>query len=154
MSGRLIGIARKAKPFAPVEELIQATVSLAAGIGGDARGKLPNAQVTVVFRQDWEAACRELEAALPWTMRRANLYVEGVPCPMQPGARLGIGEVVLEVVEETHPCSRMDKQHPGLKAALTPHWRGGVRCNVVQAGDLRLGDAVVVTMADEAVEAA
>jgi len=37
----------------------------------------------------------------------------------------------------------MDAQHSGLKAALTPDWRGGVSCMVAEGGQVGVGDTVV-----------
>lgn len=89
------------------------------GIVGDARGRKRGRQVTIVFRESWDDACRELGADVPWTARRANLLVEGVPVP-RPPQRVRIGDAVLEVTQETDPCSLMDRQHQGLRAALKP----------------------------------
>jgi hypothetical protein len=36
----------------------------------------------------------------------------------------------------------MDEQQPGLTAALTPEWRGGISCDVVKPGDIKIGDQV------------
>jgi MOSC domain-containing protein YiiM len=144
MSGRLIGIARHEKPHAPIEELKTAAVSLERGIEGDGRGSKPDHQVTVVFREDWEAACRDHGRDLRWVTRRANLYVEGVTGFKRIGARIKVGAVLLEVCEETEPCSRMDAQSQGLRAALQPDWRGGVNCKVLTAGEIALGDRVEV----------
>jgi MOSC domain-containing protein YiiM len=38
----------------------------------------------------------------------------------------------------------MEKARTGLKAALTPDWRGGVCCNVVSGGNVRVGDPVFI----------
>ena len=142
MTGRLIGIARVLELRAPMEEMNSAEVSAARGIDGDARGMKPGRQITVLFREGWNDACRELDIALPWTTRRANLCVEGMERPRETGGRLRIGEIELEVMHETNPCMLMERFQPGLKAALTPDWRGGVCCNVVKGGTLRLGDTV------------
>ncbi len=141
--GRLIGIARTHEKLAPLEEMTAVPVTVAKGIEGDARGANTDRQVTILFREGWEAACKEAGAKLPWVARRANLYVEGLPVPPE-GARLRVGEVVLQVTKETKPCHVMDKAHMGLKAALTPDWRGGVCCNVLSGGTIRLGDVVSV----------
>ena len=50
MTGRLIRIARAPERMAPLEELDQVTVTVKAGIAGDARGQEPGRQVTVLFR--------------------------------------------------------------------------------------------------------
>lgn len=142
ITGRLAGLARVAELGAPLVEEKAATVTVDAGIVGDARGRKPYRQVTILFREGWDDACRDLGAALPWVTRRANLFVEGLERPRSPGGQIHIGPVVLEVTGETRPCQLMERAHAGLLQALTPDWRGGVCCRVVSGGDIRLGDAV------------
>src|SRR5689334_13183227 len=101
--GRLLGISRISRKRGPPSATNEAEIGIEFGIKGDARGSKAGRQVTVLFREGWEAACRDLRHELPWTMRRANLYVEGVPVPRE-GARLLIGDLVLEVTQETQPC--------------------------------------------------
>jgi len=143
MSGRLIGIARAREMRAPLEELDTASIAERHGIEGDARGIKADRQITVLFREGWEDACRDIGASLPWTTRRANLYVEGLDRPRTAGGRIVIGEVVLAVAQETKPCDLMERARAGLRRALEPDWRGGVCCNVLQGGTIRKGDAVI-----------
>jgi MOSC domain-containing protein YiiM len=141
--GHLLAIARAPVKRGPLTPLSEALVGIDDGLAGDARGRRAGRQVTVVFREGWEAACRDLGVELPWTARRANLLVEGVPVPRE-GRRLVIGSLVLEVTQETQPCQVMEAAHRGLRAALTPDWRGGVCCRVVASGTIRVGDRVDV----------
>jgi MOSC domain-containing protein YiiM len=151
MSGRLIGIARKHERRAPVETLDRGRITVEGGLAGDHRGpKYPKRRITVIAREAWEAALAELPAdaaGLPWTARRANLLVEGVCLPRAVGGVVQIGPVVLEITGETNPCERMEEAWPGLLEALTPEWRGGVTCSVVEGGEIALGDAVDVLIA-------
>jgi len=142
MTARLTGIARVRELRSPLEQLDAATVSAVDGIEGDARGRKPGRQVSIVFKEGWENACRDLGATLPWTARRANLCVEGLDFPHRIGWRMKIGEAVLEVTMETEPCQLMDRAHFGLRKAMVPEWRGGVCCNVIEGGRIALGDAV------------
>ncbi len=142
--GRLAAIARKRNSGAPMEELTEGRISEAAGLAGDSRGQPGPRQVTVVAAGDWAAACADLGAEVPWTLRRANLLVEGIELPRTPGTRLNIGDVVLEVTGETAPCERMDHEHAGLRAALAPDWRAGRSCRVLSGGDVSVGDAAAV----------
>jgi MOSC domain-containing protein YiiM len=139
--GFLKGIACAPASHAPLMELKEAEVGGAEGIQGDARGRKPGRQVTVLFREGWESACGELGVTLPWVMRRANLLVEGIAIPRE-GGQLRIGDLVLEVTQETKPCHLMEAAHRGLKRALTPEWRGGVCCRVLKDGKIRVGDRV------------
>ena len=144
MAGRLIGIARAAIKRGAMEILDAVLVTVEAGLEGDRRGIKPGRQVTVLFRDGWEDACRDLGEALPWTTRRANLYLEGVERPRATGGRITVGPVVLEVVEEVRPCLVMEQARRGLKRAMTPDWRGGVACNVITGGRIVLGDAAQI----------
>jgi MOSC domain-containing protein YiiM len=98
--------------------------------------------VTLLARESWQEACRELGVALPWTLRRANLLVEGVDLAASVGRRLRVGAALLEVNEDNPPCRVMDALHTGLREALAPGTRAGVACRVIEAGEIRVGDAV------------
>ncbi len=144
MSGKLLAIAWKEKPRGPMQTADRVIVDREAGVPGDFRGRAPNAHITIVFAEDWAQACRELKAEVPWTARRANLLVTGLVNPRGPGGFVRIGRALLEVTSETDPCSRMDAAHQGLRAALTPDWRGGVRTRVLEGGEICVGDAVTL----------
>ena len=142
MSGNLVGIARAPELGAPLEELAGVSISLEAGLDGDARGSKHLRQVTVLFREGWEDACRDLGDDLPWVTRRANLYVANLDRPREAGGVLCIGNVELEVTKETAPCHLMERARQGLRLALTPDWRGGVCCRVLRGGTIKVGDSV------------
>ncbi len=133
-----------------MEEIESGVITVEAGLEGDHKGpKFPLRRITILSREDWEAALVELAdlagvPRLPWTARRANLLVEGVRLPRARGAQLKIGPVVLEVTYPTQPCKRMDEVHPGLLKALHPDWRGGVTCRVLEGGRVCIGDEAVV----------
>ena len=93
---------------------------------------------------DWVAAMAEIGHSLPWQERRANLLVDGIDLPQVPGTLIGIGDVVFEITVECDPCSRMETIAVGLKAALTPDWRGGACAMVVEGGEIAVGDMVEV----------
>ena len=64
-------------------------------------------------------------------------------CRRRPGAVIAIGEDVrLEITVECDPCSRMEEIAAGLKAALTPDWRGGALARVLRGGDIAVGDEI------------
>lgn len=145
-AGRLIGMARRAARRAPMEEVGEAAISIAAGLEGDCKGiKFRKRQITLLALEDWLAAASEAGAPdLPWTCRRANLLVEGLVLPRARGSILGIGPVRLEVTGQTYPCVRMEEACKGLIKALAREWRGGLTCTVLEGGRVRLGDPVTV----------
>jgi MOSC domain-containing protein YiiM len=152
MTGRLIGIAWRPARFAPMQTVDNVEISLEAGVAGDHKGaKFKRRAVTILAREDWEAALAQLAAegdegalALDWTERRANLLVEGVRLPRALGATIRVGPTLLEVTYPTSPCARMEAARKGLLKALHPEWRGGVTCKVLEPGHVALGDEVAV----------
>lgn len=141
---KLLGIAVKQQRKGPLSTHDEAQITVHHGVVGDWRGKPGKRQVTLMSLADWQAACGELGVELPWQTRRANLLVDELPLYQSSGARITIGDVVLEVTGETDPCERMEQAQPGLFDALARRWRGGVTCRVLANGIVRLGMEVEI----------
>ncbi|WP_375285847.1 MOSC domain-containing protein [Sphingomonas sp.] len=145
--GTLLGIARHPFSKAPMETVERVAVTCEGGIAGDFRGAMRRGpykrQVTLIEAADWQAALAEVGHVLPWSDRRANLLVD-VDLPQAAGARVRIGDVVLEITRECDPCERMEALAPGLKAALLPDWRGGACARVITGGEIAVGDRVEI----------
>jgi MOSC domain-containing protein YiiM len=138
----LAAIAYRNKPKAPMTEIDSVEISCEQGVVPDTRGKPGRRQVTLLSRQSWQDACKELGVELPWTFRRANLLIDGLRfSAADVGRIIRIGRAELQVMIETDPCPRMDAQHQGLTAALLPDWRAGICCKVLKSGTVRLGDS-------------
>ena len=149
--GRLGGIARHDRSRGLIETVDRVAVNTSEGLHGDFRGavrpgKSNRRQVSLIEAAGWAAAMADLGRAadpLPWHVRRANLLVEGLRLPREAGAVIAIGASLrIEVTCECDPCSRMEEIAPGLKAALTPDWRGGVLGRVLSDGEIAVGDEV------------
>ena len=139
----VIGIAVAPRILAPMEERDEVAVTIEKGLDGDARGGKRLRQVSILFEDDWNDAVAATDgASMPWVERRANLHVRGMRSPQEVGGVFQIGDVRLEVAEETEPCELMESKRPGLQEAMMPDWRGGVCCRVISGGAIRLGDAV------------
>ena len=147
-SADLIGIARHSERRAPIEELSAALITPERGVAGDCHGEPGPSQVTVVAEESWKAATNELGCDLSWTLRRANLLIRGIDLFNRAGMLLHIGDIVLEITGENEPCWLMDKQHRGLRKALTPDWRAGVSCRVIKGGQVRIGDSATLVSRD------
>lgn len=137
--GRLLGIALRSRSRAAMEEVETAVITKDNGVLKDSRGAAGPRQVTLLAAESWDRTCEALGKVLPWTDRRANLLVEGIRLEQSTGSVIHVGDVTLEVTGETDPCSRMDEIETGLRAALTPEWRGGVCCRVLVGGTLSKG---------------
>ena len=147
--GRLAGIARHDRPKGPMETLEIVAVTAAEGVHGDYRGAWAatkpgrKRQVSLIEADGLAAAFAESGASLAWSDCRRNLLVEGLRIPRSPGTCVAIGDhLVIEITDECDPCERMDALHEGLRAALTPDWRGGFLGRVVEDGEIAVGDEV------------
>lgn len=144
--GTLAGIARHARAKAPMEVIERASITFTGGVEGDFRGAMKGKpykrQVSLMEARDWAAAQAEVGHNIPWQERRANLLVEGLDLPQRAGVRIRVGTALLETTVETDPCERMEALAEGLRAALTPDWRGGVCAMVVEEGAIAVGDQV------------
>ena len=110
---------------------------------GDFRGVQKDREITILSESAWKQACASINVDLPWTVRRANLLVDQVDFDESfVGKSVRIGAVKLKVTQETVPCSNMDAQQPGLTAALEIDWRGGICCNVIEPGEIEIGDSI------------
>jgi MOSC domain-containing protein YiiM len=140
----LIGIAKAPQLLEDMQELQEAEITIESGLQGDARGKKRQRQISILFEEDWKDACNDLGTNLSWLTRRANLFINNMRSPRTPGTLVKIGDVKLEVCQETEPCDLMDKQYQGLQEKLVTEWRGGVCCNVRSSGHIKLGDLIEV----------
>ncbi len=142
--GRLLGIAIRKQSRGTMEEIECSPVTTEEGLVGDFRGKQGPRQVTVLAWEDWKAACEILSKDLPWTLRRANLFVDGIKLRETTDSLIRIGMLTLQVTGETDPCARMDEAELGLMKALVPDWRGGVCCRVIEDGEVTLDARVTL----------
>lgn len=142
--GQLLSIAVRIATHAQMETKQRVHITEQSGVEGDYRGKYGPRQITVLSQEAWNEACKDVQAELAWTTRRANLLISGIALEQTTRKVLQIGEVRLAITGETDPCKRMDLQHQGLCKTLTPAWRGGVTCFVVTEGEIQVGDEVAL----------
>lgn len=136
---RAIWIKRsKRGPMDPAE---QAVLVANKGIVGNAnqRGRR---QVVLLAEEGWADAVAELGSPVDPSQRRANLLVSGINFEGTRGKTLRVGGCRLRIWMECQPCERMDEAHPGLQKALRPHWRAGACAEIVEGGEIRLGDPI------------
>lgn len=141
---KVLGISTRERLGAPMIELTEADVTLESGVANDCKGKPGPRQVTVLSLDDWHLAEETLGKPLDWkSIRRTNLLIDNINFgPWLEGRTLKIGQVRLGIRQVIEPCYRKDRLIQGLKDALTPDWRAGVCCEVLNPGHVKLGDIV------------
>jgi MOSC domain-containing protein YiiM len=139
--GSLEGIWLKRTKRGPMDPVEAAVLDADRGLRGNAnRGG--RRQVTIISRERWTELMDALGAHLPPSARRANLMISGVDLQASRGRILRIGGARLQIGGETRPCERMEEAHAGLERLMRDRWGGGAFAEVLEGGDIRVGDAV------------
>ena len=125
----------------PMDPVDRATLVAGRGLEGNANygGRR---QVTLLSREQWSDATQTLGTDVVPAARRANLFITGIDFEQSRGRIIRIGACRIRVLGETRPCERMDEACDGLRAALDPHWRGGAFGEVLDGGEIVVGDLV------------
>lgn len=118
-----------------------ATLVAGKGLAGNAN-QGGRRQVTLITEESWASATAELGRPLSPGTRRANLLIAGLDLENTRGRLLRIGSIRLRIWSECTPCYQMDEAWPGLQEALRPHWRAGACAQVLEGGEIRVGDEV------------
>jgi MOSC domain-containing protein YiiM len=125
------------------------SIQLVAGRGVDGSAdRGGRRQVTLLEREVWESLMRELGSDAGPETRRANVLVSGIDLRASRGRVLRLGAAKVRVGGEVKPCERMEEAVTGLRKAMYPEWRGGAFAQILEGGEVRVGD--VLAWEDEA----
>lgn len=137
--GRVEAIWIKRFKRGPMDPVERAGVVAGRGLEGNANqgGKR---QVTLLSADRWRDVVEELGEEVDPRLRRANVYVRGIDLRNSRGRTLKLGEASIRIYGETRPCNQMEEAHTGLQAALDPDWRAGAFGEVLEDGEIAVGD--------------
>jgi MOSC domain-containing protein YiiM len=145
--GELLKIWVKRFKRGPMDPVPRATVVAGRGIAGDAN-QGSTRQVTILSNRDWSEVTAGPGTPDP-VVRRANLLVSDVDLFNSRHKILQIGRVRIRILGETRPCERMEEAQPGLKHAMSVPYGGGVFGEVLDDGEIIVGDEVRLCESDE-----
>jgi MOSC domain-containing protein YiiM len=109
-----------------------------AGLSGKRQVTLIQAEHLPVIE-----SCLQHQTVIHPAVLRRNLVISGINLLALKDKHCRIGEAVLQITGQCHPCSRMEQAlGPGGYNAMRGH--GGVNARVIQSGLIRLGDRVTM----------
>ena len=141
MAGRVEAIWKKRAHLGQMDSQTQARLVAGKGIE-DSSDNSKTRQVTLIEREVWEHLMSQLGADAPASRRRANIMLSGISLANSRGKLLRIGTAVIRIGGEVKPCERMDAVVPGLRELMYPDWQGGAFAQVVEEGEIAVGDSV------------
>jgi MOSC domain-containing protein YiiM len=125
----------------PMRAVETAEVETGKGIVGDRYHGTKHRHVTVQSAESLREATAAYGAEVSADLTRRNLTVDEGVVPREPGARIRVGPVLLEVVRVAAPCKLLDDTiGRGAQEALRR--RAGSVCRVLEGGTIAVGDEV------------
>lgn len=102
----------------------------------------PKQQITLIEREALEALRRDYEIDLAEHETRRNLTIEGIALNHLVEREFTVGPVRLRGLQLCEPCGHLEeKTGKPVRKGLTH--RGGLRCEILSEGVIRVGDAVL-----------
>ena len=138
-----------AKPMLPLRE---AEVIAGQGLSGDRYARKlgyyshdpkPGRHLTLIEAEVLADISQQLGIRFSASDSRRNITTRGVRLNPLVGKKLRIGAVLLEVIRLCDPCAYMQALvgQPVLQSLVD---RGGIRCDVITGGIIRIGDTITV----------
>lgn len=125
----------------PMRSVDRVDVEAGRGIVGDRYHGTRHRHVTVQSATALAESAQVFGREIPAALTRRNLTITDGVVPRDPGARIRIGDVLLEVVRVAAPCKLLDDTiGAGAQEALRR--RAGSVCRVLESGTVRVGDEV------------
>jgi MOSC domain-containing protein YiiM len=140
-TGKVEAIWLKRMRRGPMDPVDRATLKAGRGLVGNANqgGKR---QVTMIEQEIWQKLMDQLGASIDPSARRANLMLSSIHLADSRKRILQIGNCRVRIYGETTPCEVMDEAWPGLRAAMRPGWGGGAFGEILDDGEIAVGDPV------------
>ena len=132
------------KQNAAAEPCNHVTVHSNFGIVGDYRSdKFQIGQITLVEAEIINAMSRKLGYDIPDGASRRQIMVKGITLNELIGQNLRMGKILVRVEDKCNPCKNMETRiGPGAKDAM--NGKGGIRCRIIEGGELHVGDKITV----------
>lgn len=137
MSGRIQNLYLKTAHKQPMKSVDKAQAEDGMGLVGDVSFGRSKRQVLLIEKETLD------EFGLTSGVVRENVTVTGVSLSgLQAGSLIKLGDAVLEVTGDCHPCRFLEDIRPGLQNDM--RGRRGILGRILEGGMIRVGDSVAI----------
>ncbi|MGD2050393.1 MAG: MOSC domain-containing protein [Chloroflexota bacterium] len=137
MSGRVQNLYLKTAHKQPMKAVDEAQAEDGMGLVGDVSFGRSKRQVLLIEKETLD------EFGLTSGIVRENVTVTGVALSGLPtGTLIKLGDAVLEVTGDCHPCRFLEDIRPGLQNDM--RGRRGILGRILEGGTIRVGDSVAI----------
>ena len=137
MSGRIQNLYLKTAHKQPMKAVDTAQAKGSMGLVGDVSFGRSKRQVLLIEKETLD------EFGLAPGEVRENVTVSGVTLSGLPaGSLLQLGEALLEVTGDCHPCQFLEDVRPGLQNDMDG--RRGILARILEGGTIRVGDVISI----------
>ena len=156
MDSKVLRIFTSAKAAAPMTEGGEIRAFAGKGIEGDryfsaagtfSKKEGPGRQITLFEKEALEAVARDYKFEIDPSEMRRNVMVEGVPLNHLVGREFTVGSVRLRGIKLCEPCGHLEKLTGKPVQKAFAH-RGGLNCEILVSGKIRVGDAIELEPAE------
>ena len=127
------------------ENLSQEFVNAIAGEGLDGdryrRSGKADQEITFIEQEQLEWFEREHAKPFPMSKTRRNILTRDISLNDMVGRQLIVGEAIVEGMRLCQPCKTL-QQRTGLPVLPAMINRGGLNCQIIQSGEIRIGDLI------------
>ena len=115
-----------------------------AGTGTYSERGSPGREITLIASEVIEALEAEFGVKLAPGESRRNITTLGIDLNDYVDRELRVGEVVLRGVRLCEPCAHLQKLVGQANTKRSLLHRGGLRCDIVSGGTIRVGDQITL----------
>jgi MOSC domain-containing protein YiiM len=125
----------------PMDPVAAGTLDAGKGLRGNAN-YAGRRHLTLIASERWAELQHLLGTQVDPAARRANVMISGIDLIESRGRVLRVGSCRLSIGGETRPCERMEEAQAGLRRVMEERWGGGAWAQVLDDGEIHVGDAV------------
>ena len=140
-----IGISRKRGQ--KIDELIEVEVLAGKGIFGDRHfhsSSEHKGQITLIEKENIDYYNNKYKTKIPYIDFRRNIITQGIQLNNLVNKKIAIGTIKILPYELCRPCLHLEKMVRGKDIIKEFLIKGGLRCEVLVSGKVRIGDKVKV----------